>query len=189
MASDRVSAQIGSRDQLLTLVLRVAATIYHLFLSEDNSPELFAQAKRIHNLIPYAVLKNVIRLANPAAMMKGVLDLFLARPLGSKSLMQPIFGMAIHDSIRQVQKTIDVVAAKVDDPILVEKIQAYTEADEELKEEIRQEAEDQQLDLIVAVLRSEQFSRELTGDQIQKVYNAWVAFNSAVENVSRQESL
>ena len=30
------------------LRIEVAATIYHLFLAEDNSPELFAQAKKIH---------------------------------------------------------------------------------------------------------------------------------------------
>src|SRR5256714_11161820 len=40
------------------LRIEVAATIYHLFLAEDNSPELFAQAKKIHSLIPYSVLKN-----------------------------------------------------------------------------------------------------------------------------------
>ncbi|KAG7139487.1 PX domain-containing protein like [Verticillium longisporum] len=62
------------------LRIEIAATIYHLFLAEDNSPELFAQAKRIHSLIPYTVMKNVIRIANPAAVMSGVLDIFLAQP-------------------------------------------------------------------------------------------------------------
>ena len=53
------------------LRIEVAATIYHLFLAEDNSPELFAQAKKIHSLIPYTVIKNVIRIANPAAVMSS----------------------------------------------------------------------------------------------------------------------
>ncbi|KAG9833220.1 hypothetical protein KCU77_g12587, partial [Aureobasidium melanogenum] len=70
------------------LRIEVAAVIYHLFLAEDNSPELFAQAKRIHSLIPYTALKQVIRFANPAAVMAGVLDLFLAQPFGAKSLLQ-----------------------------------------------------------------------------------------------------
>ncbi len=61
------------------LRIEVAATIYHLFLAEDNSPELFAQAKKIHSLIPYTVIKNVIRIANPAMVMSGLLDVFLAQ--------------------------------------------------------------------------------------------------------------
>ena len=65
---------------------RVAATIYHLFLAEDNSPELLAQAKRIHSMMPYSALKQVIRFANPAMVMNGVLDLFLAQPFGARSL-------------------------------------------------------------------------------------------------------
>ncbi|KAH0254386.1 hypothetical protein KCU84_g23493, partial [Aureobasidium melanogenum] len=82
------------------LRIEVAAVIYHLFLAEDNSPELFAQAKRIHSLIPYTALKQVIRFANPAAVMAGVLDLFLAQPFGAKSLLQRIFSLALGDSIR-----------------------------------------------------------------------------------------
>jgi hypothetical protein len=84
--------------------------IYHLFLAEDNSPELFAQAKRIHSLIPYTALKQVIRFANPAAVMAGVLDLFLAQPFGAKSLLQRIFSLALGDSIKTVQRSIDGLA-------------------------------------------------------------------------------
>ena len=85
----KLFAEIRAKDKLCDLSVQylkfaewlrieVAATIYHLFLAEDNSSELFAQGKRIHSLIPYSILKNVIRLANPATVMTGVLDLFLA---------------------------------------------------------------------------------------------------------------
>lgn len=43
------------------LRIEVAATIYHLFLAEDNSPELFAQLRKIHSMIPYTLIKNAIR--------------------------------------------------------------------------------------------------------------------------------
>ena len=99
--------------------IEVAATIYHLFLAEDNSPELFAQAKRIHSLVPYTVLKNIVRFTNPAAVMSQVLDLFMAQPFGARSLLQRIFGMAIHDGISNIQKSIDVlIFQKIHDPIL-----------------------------------------------------------------------
>ena len=162
---------------------RVAATIYHLFLAEDNSPELFAQAKRIHSLIPYTMLKNVIRITNPAAVMNGVLDMFLAQPFGSRSLMQRILGLALNDGIKSFQKAIDSLVEKVNDTILCQKLQSFTNADEEIKNTIRDEAIAEEIDPVVVILRSEYFSPELTPEQIGKVFNAYVAWINAVDNV------
>lgn len=164
------------------LRIEVAATIYHLFLAEDNSPELFAQARRIHSLVPYTVLKNVIRIANPAAVMSGVLDLFLAQPFGTKSLLQRIFAQALADGIRQFQRSIDDLVGKIADPVLTNKLKAFVESSEETKNAVRDEAQSENIDLVVSILRSEEFNPELTPPQIQRVYNAWVAWNSAVEN-------
>ncbi|KAH2233197.1 hypothetical protein KXW57_008665 [Aspergillus fumigatus] len=165
------------------LRIEVAATLYHVFLAEDNSPEMFAQFKRIHSLVPYTLLKNVIRIANPAAVMSGVLDLFLAQPFGSRSLLQRIFSMALNDGIKQFQKSIDSLAAKVDDPVLTGKLKEFTHADENIKNEIRTEAATEDVDLIVAILRSDLIAPELTPEQVGKVFNAYVAWNHAVDNV------
>lgn len=165
------------------LRIEVAATIYHLFLAEDNSPELFAQAKRIHSLIPYTIIKNIIRVANPAAVMSSLLDVFLAQPFGTKSLMQRIFSLALNDGIKSFQKSIDAVAAKIEDDVFVEKLRKFSEAEDHIKFSIREEATSEDTDLIVAILRSDLIEPGLTGEQIQRLYNAYVAFNSAVENV------
>ncbi|KAJ5639250.1 uncharacterized protein N7484_007112 [Penicillium longicatenatum] len=165
------------------LRIEVAATVYHLFLAEDNSPELFAQAKRIHGLVPYTLLKNVIRIANPAAVMSGVLDLFLAQPFGSRSLLQRIFSLTLNDSIKAFQKGIASLSAKIEDPVLAQKLKSFVDAEEDIKNVIREEAEAEEVDLIVAILRSEILSPELTPEQIEKVFNGWVAWNYAVDNV------
>lgn len=161
---------------------RVAATIYHIFLAEDNSPEVFAQAKRIHSLVPYTLLKNVIRIANPAMVMSGVLDLFLATPFKSRSLMQRILGMALNDGLRQFQKAIDSMTAKVGDLALCEKIKAFVDADDDLRDEIKREAEADNVDLLVAILRSEYLQPEMSGPQIEKIFNAYVAWTNALDN-------
>src|SRR5436305_6969958 len=122
------------------LRIEVAATIYHLFLAEDNSPEMFAQAKRIHSLLPYTLLKNVIRIANPAAVMAGVLDLFLAQPFGARSLLQRIFSMTLSDGVKAYQKSIDALVLKIDDPILVGKMKAFVDSEEDTKNIVRDEA-------------------------------------------------
>lgn len=164
-------------------MLRVAATIYHLFLAEDNSPELFAQAKRIHSLIPYTIMKNVIRIANPAAVMSGVLDLFLAQPFGSRSLLQRIFLMTLNDGIRSFQKSIDSLVMKINDPILSDKLKRFVNAGDDIKNAVRSESAAEDVDLIVVILRSDQISSELSPGQIGTVFNAWVAWNNAVDNV------
>lgn len=165
------------------LRIEIAAVIYHLFLAEDNSADMFAQAKRIHSLIPYTLMKNVIRIANPAAVMSGILDIFLAQPFGTRSLLQRMFSLALNDGIKSFQKSIEMVDSKIGDPVFTEKIQRYTNADEHIKNAIRKEAEDEGIDIVVTILRSDQLEPELTGEQIQRLFNAYVAFNSAVENI------
>ncbi|KAK4154719.1 succinate flavoprotein subunit [Chaetomidium leptoderma] len=168
------------------LRIEVAATIYHLFLAEDNSPELFAQAKRIHSLIPYTLMKNVIRVANPAAVMSSVLDIFLAQPFGTRSLMQRIFSMTLNDGIRSFQRSIDALGEKIGDPVFVEKLKTFTDAEEQVKEAIRQEAISDDLDVMVVLLKSELVGPALEPEQMGRLYNAYVAFNNAVENVDEE---
>jgi hypothetical protein len=168
------------------LRIEIAAVIYHIFLAEDNSPELFAQAKRIHSLIPYTVIKNVIRIANPAAVMSSVLDVFLAQPFGTRSLLQRIFSLTLHDGIKSFQKSIDALSAKIGDPDFTTKLQKYTRAEEHVKAAIREEAESEDTDIIVIILRSDLLEPELTGEQIQRLFNAYVAFNNAVENIDEE---
>jgi hypothetical protein len=183
MASNRVGSLSWRTSDAKLTYHRVAATIYHLFLAEDNSPELLAAAKRIHSMLPYGALKQVIRFANPALVMSGVLDLFLAQPFGTRSLAQRVLAMALHDGIKAVQKSIDALVLKIDDPVLCTKLRNFVDAPEETKNLVRNEAVVDDVDLVVAILRSEQFTPELTPEQIEKVYNAYVAWNNAVENV------
>lgn len=165
------------------LRIEVAATIYHLFLAEDNSPELFAQARKIHSMIPYTLLKNAIRIANPAAVMSTVLDIFLAQPFGTRSLMQRIFSLTLNDGIRAFQKSIDSLIAKIAEPVFCTKLHSFCEASEDIKNAIRDDSKGGNVDLIVAILRSDLIEPELTAPQIGKIFNAYVAWNNAVDNV------
>ena len=168
------------------LRIEVAATIYHLFLAEDNSPELFAQAKKIHSMIPYTIIKNAIRIANPAAVMSSILDIFLAQPFGARSLMQRIFSLTLNDGIKSFQKSIDALVEKIGEPVFCEKLRKFSDSSEDVKTTIRSEAEDDDVDLIVAILRSELITPPLNSEQIGKIFNAYVAWNSAVENVDEE---
>ena len=165
------------------LRIEIAATLYHLFLAEDNSPELFGQLKRIHGLVPYGTLKQVIRFTNPAAVMKGVLDLFMAQPLGAKSLLQRMFGFAIGDGVKHIQKSIETLTVKIDDNILCAKIRNFTYSSEEEKGAIRREAEAEQVDLLVKIMQTDEIVPALSSEQIGQTFNAYVAWNNAVEHI------
>lgn len=66
----------------------LASTIFHHFVASDDASESFASLKRLHGLMPYFVMKSILRISNPVAMIRGVLDLFLAQPFGGRSLLQ-----------------------------------------------------------------------------------------------------
>lgn len=134
-------------------------------------------------MIPYTIIKNAIRIANPAAVMASVLDIFLAQPFGTRSLMQRIFSLVLNDGIRSFQKSIEALTAKIDEPVFCSKLKMFCESEEEIKVTIRREAEEDQVDLIVAILRSELITPPLNSTQIGKIFNAYVAWNNAIDNV------
>ena len=74
--------------RLLRARYRLASTIFQTFVASDNSSETFASMKRIHGLMPYFLLKATLKISNPVAMVRGVLDIFLAQPFGGRSLLQ-----------------------------------------------------------------------------------------------------
>ena len=169
------------------LRIEVAATIYHLFLAEDNSPELFQQLKNVHRLIPYTPIKLAIRYTNPAAVMSTILDLLLKRfPGTSTSTMQAIFSVTLNEGIKSFQKAIDDLAAKINDDVFLTKLQAYTNAGADIKEGIRKDASSMGVDLVVAILQSEDIEPPLSPQQTERAFNAYVAFNNAVENVDAE---
>lgn len=163
--------------------IRIAAVIYHLFVAEDNSAELFAQAQRIHGLMPYSILKNILRFSNPMAMLRGVLDLFLAQPFGQRSLLQRILSITLNDDIKKLQKNLDTLKEKIADDALCEKLKNYIFADVAIQDPIRQEAAGGETDLITAIMRSEDLLPTLDGKQIIRIHSAFVAWNSAVDEV------
>lgn len=163
--------------------IEVAATLYQLFVADDNSSEFFSQAKRIHGLFPYAMLKNIIRFSNPMTMMRAGIDLFLAQPFGRSSLFQRMFSSALNEDIREIEKSISELRTKIGDQALCDKIKNFVHAREDQQAVIRLLAQEDDVDLIVSLMRSSDIGLEpvLNGSQISKVFLANAAWNSAVD--------
>ncbi|CEP61546.1 Lec1p LALA0_S03e05270g [Lachancea lanzarotensis] len=84
--------------------INLSATIYTTFLGSDGGYEIFTQVKRLHKLLPYTVMVQILKIANPMAMMKGMMDLFMARPFGGNSLLQTMFSSVLTDDLKSQSK-------------------------------------------------------------------------------------
>lgn len=177
------------------LRIEVAATIYHLFLAEDNSAELFNQLKRIHSLFPYGVVKNVMRFANPIALFPRILDIFMAQPFGNRSLLQHMFGMAIQEGINNIQKSITVLETqRIQEPDFPQVIRAYVEADDVAKAEVKSLGFYEDIDIVYALIKKSTDADwcpsdiSLSHDQLALAEESHAAWRSAVENVGSERT-
>ncbi|GAA5977052.1 hypothetical protein JCM10908_004837 [Rhodotorula pacifica] len=134
--------------------ISLASTIYQLFLGSDNSSSVFAQLKRIHGMMPYFMLRGILRVSNPVAMVRSVLDLFLARPFGSTSLLQKMFSSGLSDEVKELRDDAELVARKIGDDRLCEKVRQYVDASREDQDAIRLDAAAEDIDLMTVILRS-----------------------------------
>ncbi|KAK9377360.1 uncharacterized protein V1513DRAFT_97151 [Lipomyces chichibuensis] len=164
--------------------IEIAATIYHLFIGQDNASELLAQMRRIHRMMPYALLKNVIRFSNPVSMMKAMLDLFLAQPFGQKSLLQRILYIALYEDVKVQERAIQVVRKRIENDELCDRIQKYVNAEQDIRDQINWEAEDEEIDIIVAIVKTDEIDLPVDPRIVGDVINSWIAWNIAVEDVT-----
>lgn len=172
---------------------------------------MFSQARRIHSLIPYPLLKDVIAVANPAVVMSGVLKLFLYRPLGTRSLLQRVFGSAMGDGIRNLQSEITELVKRISEPPtpersgssngepsprshahsqpdknntvypLIRRLHAFVQSEESVKQRVRNEASATGTDAIIVIAR-------LDADVLLDGYAAWMKLGSSASDVVNPNS-
>lgn len=156
--------------------IEFGGTLYNMFVADDSSPEFFSQVSRIHKLVPYTLLRAVLRVSNPMAIMKGVIDLFLAQPLGRRSLLQNILIMVLSDDIKVQEKAITELKKKVNNASIVASFEAYLDASYSVKEEIRA----RNSDLIMSIITSPMIS-QMSPEAVMEIEAWYTAWNSAVE--------
>ncbi|KAG5652462.1 hypothetical protein H0H81_004958 [Sphagnurus paluster] len=134
--------------------ISLASTVFHQFVASDNSSETFASLKRIHGLMPYFMLKAALKISNPIAMIRGVLDLFLAQPFGGRSLLQRMFTSSLTEEVKSLETDIEAVKEKIDDPIMCAKIRQFVYAPREIQDMYKADAASEKMNLLTVVLRA-----------------------------------
>lgn len=134
--------------------ISLASTIYQLFLGTDQSSAIFSQFKRINGLMPYFMMRQILKISNPVSMIRAGLDLFLARPFGSPSLLQRMFSSGLEAEVKELQEDLQRVQEKIQDPVMCERIKRFIYAPRLIQKRYRDEAKKENMDIITVILRS-----------------------------------
>ncbi|KAG9053666.1 hypothetical protein FS842_007511, partial [Serendipita sp. 407] len=134
--------------------ITLASTIFQTFVAADDATGTLTALKRFHGLMPYFMLKGILRISNPLAMIRGLMDLFMAQPFGGKSLLQRMFTSSLFEEAKALQEDIAAVSEKVGDPALCEKVRQFIYAPKEIQAFYRTEASMENVSLLTTILRS-----------------------------------
>lgn len=179
--------------------ITLASTLFSIFVGSDTSSDLFAQLKRIHGLMPYFVLRQILRISNPVAMIRAVLDVFLAQPFGQRSLLQRMFTSTLQEEARELGELANSVASKVNDDNLCERIKCFVYSPVAIQRSLREEADRERLDIMTAILKTDRLPAHsataappsaLTRQQVHRVVRssrAYELYKTYKSNLRRDE--
>lgn len=149
--------------------INFAFVLHTHFVTSDAATENLMNLKRTHALIPYRTLRTILKISNPMAMVKGVLDLFMAQPFGGRSLFQRIIMANLMEETKEAQKNIDTVEKTIDDPGLCKKIyNSVYEANDAIVE-IEENEDLSPIMKTLSLLQNDDIEPSLTAQQITKV--------------------
>ncbi|KAG2118724.1 uncharacterized protein F5147DRAFT_666518 [Suillus discolor] len=154
--------------------ITLASTIFQMFVASDTASETFASMKRLHGLMPYFLLRTALKISSPVAMIRSVVDIFLATPFGGRSLLQRMFSSSLTEEVTIIEEDIEAVKAKVDDPVMCEKLRLFVNAPRDIQDTYRTDAKNGKVPVLVVVLRSGEEPR-LNRDQLRRVHRAHLA--------------
>ncbi|KAG1783308.1 hypothetical protein EV702DRAFT_1191738 [Suillus placidus] len=154
--------------------ITLASTIFQMFVASDAASETFASMKRLHGLMPYFLLRTALKISSPVAMIRSVMDIFLATPFGGRSLLQRMFSSSLTEEVTIIEEDIEAVKAKVDDPVMCEKLRLFVNAPLEIQDTYRTDAKQGKIPVLAVVLRSGEEPR-LNRDQLRRVHRAHLA--------------
>lgn len=135
-------------------LVQFAELLYDIFVASDSSPEMFSQVKRLHNLMPYNTMRGILKLSNPALIMKKMTELFMATPFGNKSIIQQMFIRILNDDMHTQEKLIADLERTVEHKDLIAALEEYIQEDHYSRIALQQRAADSQEDVVMEIIRT-----------------------------------
>lgn len=174
--------------------LEVAATLYQVFLTQDNSSEWFHKCRKFHRLFPYKVCYGILKYTNPVSIMSRIVDLLLMDiPTFSRkkdnhvnNLLSMIFVTLLDEDLGDYLKERSklISEAPINDPkfdIFKQRIEYYVnELDYDLQEDVKEEAVKSGTDQLMEILSSDivlppltEYDRAVLEREIKPSYTAY----------------
>ena len=153
----------------------MASGLYSMFVGKDSASQNFAQLKYIHSMVPYFMVRSILRISNPMAMMRSLLDLFLAQPFGQKSLLQRMFTNQIHEEMNEMREMNKRVQARIGDAHLARKVDEFIAMPYAVQRTYIGRAEDERVDILTIVMRSP-LGGDLEQMQVHRIVTASRAY-------------
>lgn len=177
----------------------IAAIIYRIFLGHENSYGFYNQIRRLHKLMPYTVMGQVMRVTNPMAIMKGMTDLFLTQPFGGYSLLQTMFITILSEDLRGQNKIIKKLEKKLvenatDSQDIINTLKDFVEQrninvsikTNDIKNESEAMSMPQSLIILMKAAEAKTISQNAV-DEVLESYTCWKINNQSVGIVSNSE--
>lgn len=173
--------------------INIAATIYQLFLGNDNSFEFYSQVRRFHKMLPYSVMINILKFTNPMSIMKTMLDLMMASPFGGKSLLQTLFYGILTDDIKAQLKTIGELEAKIGHEDILRRLKffVYDCEDIDLLEASKQESKELSVDLLLTIIITPKLSdySDVDDDTVGYIFESYKEYKKIKQSHDADERL
>lgn len=180
--------------------LEIAATLYQVFLSQDNSSEWFSKCRRFHKIFPYNLCYGILKYTNPVKVVSRMVDLLLVNMpsvgWGSEkkkvnNLLLMIFIMLLDEDLQDYSKERAKLLesgplATPEFKIFIERISYYVN-EMQGHDGIKQESVENEANLLLTILQTDQIEPRLgPGDQktlleISKAYEAYVSIDDHKE--------
>lgn len=178
--------------------LEVAATLYEVFLSQDNLSEWFAKCSKFHRLFPYNFCYGILKYTNPVKIMSRMVDLLLVNvptfgwgkkeeEKNAHNLLSMIFVMLLDEDLEDYQKERQSLLelAPLDRPeykIFIERIYSYVrDKDLAASEEIKEEALVNGENLLITLLKTDKLEPALQAKDepvMTSIEDAYSAYES-----------
>ncbi|KAM0791448.1 hypothetical protein ACM66B_005903 [Microbotryomycetes sp. NB124-2] len=157
-----------------------AQFLYEAFVADDSSATTFAKLKALHSAFPYWLVRQAFKIGRAKTMAKYLQDILLARPFGSKSLLQKILAITLDDDPKKLLQDINRLRSRIASSTMCEKIDAYVHDSREKKEIIRRYARENDVELVLCIVRGADEPR-LAKYELERVVRASKKYDAFVK--------
>lgn len=130
----------------------VAYALHYLFVGAPNANEAFYFLQVIHHFFPYAIAKQLLKIANPTHMIKAVVALLFGGPAGTKSIFSRMFASLVNKDIKVYKRQIEKYRRMIADNTICDKLRAFVDASKAEQEKIREKSRTDGVDIVVSIL-------------------------------------